>query len=219
MTKSRMKPLRPLALTSALSLLALASIVPGVAHAQSNDSGLFGSMLKSLGIGGENNIEYRERPPLVVPPTRDLPPPQAPGTSRAPNWPVDAKAGTQPKGNQVRDLDKLAVPQRAPEPSVAGNGAPAASPDTTGAVTPGQPASSGFFGRIFGSGDRQAAAPAAPPPAPARKSLTEPPLDYEAPAPSQPSGVAPPAAPATPTTPENALQTPPGQPQSGASRL
>jgi hypothetical protein len=217
MTKSRMKPIRQAALMSALSLLALASIAPGVARAQSSDSGIFGSMLKSLGIGGENNIEYRERPPLVVPPTRDLPPPQAPGTARAPNWPVDAKATGQPKGSQVRDLDRLPVPQRAPDPSVAGYGAPGSSPDTTAAIPSGQPASGGFFGKIFSSGDRQAATPVAP--APARKSLTEPPVDYESPAPSQPSGVAPPAAAAAPATPENALQTAPGQTQPGASRL
>src|ERR1019366_4147631 len=77
------------ALGGALGLIALSGFAPGVAPAQ--DSTIFGSMLKSLGLGGENNIEYRERPPLVVPPTRDLPPPQTTARARDPNWPVDAK--------------------------------------------------------------------------------------------------------------------------------
>ena len=103
------------ALAGALGLIALAGMAGGVAHAQSSsESGLWGSMLKSLGIGGENNIEYRERPPLVVPPTRDLPPPQTTARARDPNWPVDPNSGNpQKKGAQVRDLDRLPVPQRA----------------------------------------------------------------------------------------------------------
>jgi hypothetical protein len=203
MMESRMKPISKLALGGALALLAMASIAPGVARAQSNESGIFGSMLKTLGIGGENNIEYHERPPLVVPPTRELPPPQ----------PADAKTAAQPKkGTTVRDLDKLAVPQRPVEPSLAGAGAPApsgGSPETTAAIPQAQPApSGGFFSKLFSSsGSDKPATPVAP--VPARKSLTEPPLGYESPAPSQPYGVAPPAAPAK-TTPEGALQTPAG---------
>jgi hypothetical protein len=202
-----------IALGGALALIAVTSGAPGAARAEDSNTGLFGSMLKSLGIGGENNIEYQERPPLVVPPTRDLPPPQTTATVRDPNWPVDQKsAQPQKKGNQVRDLDKLTVPQRPLEPSVAGSGAPitaAGSPDTTAAIPPSQPAASGgFFGNLFSSSDRRPGPIVA---APARKSLTEPPPDYESPSPSQPYGItAPPAASAKSTTPETALQTPPG---------
>jgi len=204
------KQIRQVALGSALGLVALAGIAPGVARAEDNgDSGIFGSVLKSLGIGGENNIEYRERPPLVVPPTRDLPPPQTTGAVRDPKWPVDPKsAGARKKGDQVRDLDKLAVPQRPVEPSVAGAGAPYPSPDTTAAIPPSQPAASGgFFGNLFGSSSSGAR-----PTSPTRKSLTEPPPDYESPSPSQPYGITPPPAPAKSTTPESALQTQPGAP-------
>jgi hypothetical protein len=202
------KPIRQVALGGALGLVALAGIAPGVARAEDNgDSGIFGSVLKSLGIGGENNIEYRERPPLVVPPTRDLPPPQTSAKARDPNWPVDPKsAGVRKKGDQVRDLDKLPVPQRPVEPSVAGVGAPYPSPDTTAAIPPSQPAASGgFFGNLFGSSS--GARPASSVAVPTRKSLTEPPPDYESPSPSQPYGITPPAAPAKSTTPESALQT------------
>jgi len=197
------------ALAGALGLIGLTGMAGGVAHAQdSGDGGLWGSMLKSLGIGGENNIEYRERPPLVVPPTRDLPPPQTAARARDPNWPVDSKSGDlQKKGAQVRDLDRLPVPQR-PEPSVAG--------DTTAAIPSSQPASSGgFFGNLFSSSDRPAGPLVAT--TPTRKTLIQPPLDYESPAPGQPAGVAPPPAAGTPATPETALQTQPGQARPGAS--
>jgi hypothetical protein len=210
MMESRMKPIRQIALSGALSLLALASIAPGAARAQSGDSGLFDSMLKTLGIGGENNIEYRERPPLVVPPTRELPPPQAAGAARDPKWPADVKSAAQPKkGNTVRDLDKLPVPQRPVEPSLAGAGAPAptgGSPETTAAIPQPQPAPTvGFFGRLFSGTEMP---PNAVIPVPERKSLTQPPLGYESPAPGQ-YGTASPAAPAK-ATPEGALQTQPG---------
>jgi hypothetical protein len=192
-------PIRQLALGGALAL-ALATAAPGSARAEDGgDNSLFSSVLKGLGLGGENNIEYRERPPLVVPPTRDLPPPQTTATVRDPNWPADPKAAGRKKGDQIRDLDKLPVPERA------------AAPDTTTAtLPPSQPASSGFFGNLFSSSDRPAATVPMPS-APARKSLIQPPLDYEAPAPGQPYGTATPAAPAK-TTPESALATQPGSP-------
>jgi len=212
MKSCMMKSARQLALGGALGLIALAAGAPGVALAQdSNDSGLFGSMLKTLGIGGENQIEYRERPPLVVPPTRDLPPPQTSAAARDPNWPVDPKsAQPQKKGTQVRDLDKITVPQRPAEPAYAGLPNPSAGgPDTTATIPSSQPApSSGFFGNLFSSSDRPAG-PIAP--APARKSLTQPPPDYESRSPSQPYGSAAPPAPARSMTPESAAtSTPPG---------
>jgi hypothetical protein len=205
------------ALAGALGLVALAGLAGGAAQAQdSPDSGLWGSMLKTLGIGGENNIEYRERPPLVVPPTRDLPPPQTTARARDPNWPVDPNAGNPPKkGAQVRDLDRLPVPERAPTPSVAIT----PSGDTTAALPPSQPASSGgFFGNLFSSSDRPAGPVVATTPT-TRRALTQPPLDYESPAVGQPAGVAPPPAAGSPATPESALQTQPGQLRPGASGL
>jgi len=204
----RTKRIRQVALGGALGLIALAAIAPGVARAQdSGDSGLFGSVLKSLGIGGENHIEYRERPPLVVPPTRDLPPPQTSATVRDPNWPVDPKtAERQKKGNQVRDLDRLPVPQRPAVPAVTVSSSTNPSPDGTPAPPP--PPEPGFFGKLFSSSDVPANAVI---PVPTRKNLTEPPLDYESPSTAQAYGGAAPAAPAK-TTPESALQV--GQPAS-----
>jgi hypothetical protein len=215
----RRQQIRQVAVAGALGLFALAGIAPGAARAEdSGDNTIFGSVLKSLGIGGENNIEYRERPPLVVPPNRNLPAPQTARGVQDPNWPVDPKsADPRKKGDQVRNLDKLPVPQRPAEPGVAGAGAPNPSADTTGAVPPSQPAASGgFFSNLFGSGSRQAAPVGS---APMRKSLTEPPPDYESPSPGQPYGTTPSAAPAKSTTPESALQTTQGASQPGGPGL
>src|SRR5205814_4895822 len=55
------------------------------------DKKIIDGMMKGLGLknGTEDQIEYRERSPLVVPPSRDLPPPQSTATARDPNWPTD----------------------------------------------------------------------------------------------------------------------------------
>lgn len=49
--------------------------------------------LNTLGLRNpfepQYDINYSERSPLVVPPTRDLPPPAASNGPPAPNWPVD----------------------------------------------------------------------------------------------------------------------------------
>jgi hypothetical protein len=195
----RTKHARELAVAGALGLLALGCMALGCmapSAARAEDS-YFNSMLKSLGLGGDNQIEYRERPPLVVPPSHDLPPPQTTKV-RDPNWP--AQASDKPKkGTQIRDLDRIPVAPRPAEPSVAGAGTPnpyPSAPNLTAdipQVPQTQPAQSGgLFGRLFSSSDK----PASPvTPAPARKSLTEPPPDYESPAPGQPYGTATPPAP------------------------
>lgn len=72
----------------------------GYARAQEDDDaqpeetfeqGIIKGIMK--GIGGQSmedsRIEYRERSPLVVPSTLNLPPPQARGTAPTANWPKD----------------------------------------------------------------------------------------------------------------------------------
>jgi hypothetical protein len=58
------------------------------------------SFLHRFGIGGaaaDVDPEVRERPPLVVPPARDLPPPGTPSALKArnPAWPVDSGRRTE----------------------------------------------------------------------------------------------------------------------------
>jgi hypothetical protein len=57
------------------------------------DQRTFRSILRGIGLrnGREGSIEYKERPPLVVPPNRELPQPDTTGsiTQRDPAWPSD----------------------------------------------------------------------------------------------------------------------------------
>lgn len=144
-----------LVLAGALACLALASL--GTAPARAED--LFGNALKSLGINNNDPIEYRERPPLVVPQTHDLPPPQS---GRRPAGPASGEHAA--RSDQLDNIDRLAVPQQP---------APAAAPNTTASVPRSEP---GFFQKLFNTEDTKGAVPKN---MPARKALTQPPADYE----------------------------------------
>ena len=75
-----------------LSGLALA-IALSPAAAFDDKPGTLDPILGMVGIntkkGGDENIDYRERAPLVVPKSTALPPPQPNAGARAGNWPVD----------------------------------------------------------------------------------------------------------------------------------
>src|SRR3982074_3920322 len=73
------------------------------------DTKLFRQWMKDLGLRRDGEgIEYRERAPLVVPPTRNLPPPQSEAAITAnPAWPKDPdvkqrKADAVKKGKVFR---------------------------------------------------------------------------------------------------------------------
>jgi hypothetical protein len=76
-------------------------------QAQDDDDTFEQKIIKNIlgGMGvdvGRPGIDYRERSPLVIPPTRDLPPPQAAGTATSnPAWPreADRKVVTRSKAN------------------------------------------------------------------------------------------------------------------------
>src|SRR6478752_8832524 len=71
--------------------------VAAFAQAQDDDEDTFEqkiikNILGGMGVDvGRAGIDYRERSPLVIPPTRDLPPPQAAGAKTTnPAWPREA---------------------------------------------------------------------------------------------------------------------------------
>ena len=57
-----------------------------------DNEGVWNKLLKSVGVNSapdpNSDINYTERPPLVVPPGRDLPPPVADPAAPATNWPT-----------------------------------------------------------------------------------------------------------------------------------
>jgi hypothetical protein len=65
--------------------------VPAAAQEDTIDTRIMRGLLNSLGLrdGTEPGIDYHERSPLVVPPTRDLPPPQTGAAAANPAWPKD----------------------------------------------------------------------------------------------------------------------------------
>lgn len=166
-------------------------------------------IMKSLGLrsGDEADINYEPRPPLVLPPSTTLPPPESAGaTPSNPAWPKDpdvtrAKrlkkeaANALPGAEQV-DLESrpLSPEQMTPgaknaprgrrrsanvdNPSVGSSGSDILSPSELGYR-------GGLFG-LFSKDDEKAAGFTGEPP---RTSLTEPPRGYQTPSPDQPYGV------------------------------
>jgi hypothetical protein len=99
-------------LTMALTMMTRKAAAIGLAFAASaliaapavaQEAGVIRSILGAVGLVEPDRpaIEYRERAPLVVPPSRDLPPP-ADALSANPQWPDDA--------TQRAERDRLAGP-------------------------------------------------------------------------------------------------------------
>src|SRR5258708_12324919 len=70
------------------------------------DTKFIKGLLRGIGLrnGQEAGIEYKERPPLVVPPSRDLPPPVAAGSLAASNpaWPADPPPKKPPPAHHAQ---------------------------------------------------------------------------------------------------------------------
>ncbi len=79
-----------------------------VQKAVAQEAEIIQSVLGAIGIGGkkvEDDIDYRARPSLVLPPKIALPPPQAPGANRTAAWPQDPDVVKRRK-----DLEAARVP-------------------------------------------------------------------------------------------------------------
>ncbi len=106
---------KPIIAAAGLALAATAIVAPGTAQAQKDDSvdsnsitnleqRVWGSIVRGLGLQDPNapSIDYRERSPLVVPPSRDLPPPQARTAKPTPSWPNDPDVARARKANEAK---------------------------------------------------------------------------------------------------------------------
>jgi hypothetical protein len=152
-----------------LSLIAAcdASIARAADDDTSNGS-IWNGLMQRLGLrrppSADSTIDYTERPPLVVPRTRDLPPPAAPTAIPAPDWPRDA-------ARPVRHAKTKAVV-----------------PDTA-VQTPNPPIVSKPWYDPFGLFHKEEYANF--PGEPVRQSLTDPPAGYRIPSPNEPYGIGP----------------------------
>jgi len=88
--------LRRLLMACACGALLVVPVAASAQQAQDDDDTFEQKIIKNIlgGMGvdvGRPGIDYRERSPLVIPPTRDLPPPQAAAaTTSNPAWPREA---------------------------------------------------------------------------------------------------------------------------------
>jgi hypothetical protein len=178
------------------------------------DVKFFKSLLRGFGLrnGQEAGIEAKERPPLVVPPSRDLPPPVAAGSfaESNPAWPVDpdeqqrkakrkAKAERRPRdmdpgagleGNPLKPSELAAGRTDRPNMKTSQGAADEHSPEMT-------PSELGFtgsmwgsmlgFGKAVGLADKSETATFVR--EPRRNALTDPPTGYRTPSPAQPYGI------------------------------
>ncbi len=219
MDQSIIRRLRRHALASSFAALLL--VAGGVGHALAEDDDdelpdtkFFRSLLNNLGLkkdGLQNNgIEYRERAPLVVPPSRDLPLPQTGDAAQGnPAWPLDQDEKRRKEASKKRKSDTKPFEWtdlgRQLGPAVLQKGA-ATAKDTALSKrsadnpeqyqqqsSPSQLGTKGVFSGLssvsdFFSGNNkdEAAKFETEPP---RASLTDPPSGYRSPSPNQPYGI------------------------------
>jgi hypothetical protein len=175
------------------------------------DTKFLRGILEGIGLQrDEKIINYQERPPLVIPPSRTLPPPERSDALIAnnPNWPKDPDV-LRAKEEAARERSRAFISadeavrndQRPLSPSEMTPGPKprartARTTQQTGSsseaannprLTPSQLGySGGLFSKMFGGRDDETAQFTGEPP---RTSLTEPPPGYQTPSPDQPYGM------------------------------
>jgi hypothetical protein len=101
-----------------LAVLVMASAAGSAFAGDDEDEDTFEQkIIKKIlgGIGadvGKNRIEYRERSPLVIPPGRDLPPPDSAEIVAGPNWPKDPDQLAKKKSKKPATSDSIVQQKR-----------------------------------------------------------------------------------------------------------
>src|SRR5262245_25013876 len=216
-TPSRTKRLTR-ALGAALGVAVLIGCQIGQARADDDeplDTKLIKNFLRGLGLrdGTEPTIEYRERSPLVVPPTRELPSPESGVAPRNPAWPIDADEQRRRAAIANKDRRVIAPDEResgrALRPDELEKGRVAATPDTKRHTSPeeaGRPLPPSALGSkslidvLRGSDAEEKGTFVTEPP---RNTLIQPPAGYRTPSPNQPYGIGTKSAPRKPATVED----------------
>jgi hypothetical protein len=178
------------------ALIALVVCTGGAARAGDDDvsssTSIYDRLLQVIGVEGGANIQYSERSPLVVPPTRDLPPPQA-DAAPPPDWPHDpdmtrrkqAKAKEKPKPHPDYVIES-SRPLRPDE--LRASGAPGSGGTASASAEGDTPRpKKSIFDFSFFHKEEYATFTGEP----ARTTLTDPPPGYMTPSPDQPYGIGP----------------------------
>jgi len=206
-----MRPNKLFTTCAAFALAALLGAVPAVAGEDdevSFDQKIMRSIMDGLGLkrDGEAGINYQERAPLVIPPSRDLPPPENSDAVIAnnPAWPKDPDIERRKlEAAQERNRNISDEREREQNPLSPAQMTPGGRPKKRQARTDDgyQAPASGFgnqvppselgwkgslFGAMFGDKKEETAKFTGEPP---RSTLTDPPTGYQTPSPDQPYGV------------------------------
>jgi hypothetical protein len=204
---------------AALSLALAAAVlaVPSAANAADDDDDaafdtkILRNILEGIGLERtQKSINYQERAPLVIPPSKTLPPPEnsAALVANNPAWPKDPdvlrakedaardRAAFTTADQAQRDAERPLRPDEmtpGPKPrtgrvarTTQQAGSSSENSDTGTKLTPSQLGSTGLFGKMFSRSDDESARFTGEPP---RTSLTAPPPGYQTPSPDQPYGV------------------------------
>lgn len=185
------------ALSGAVAALVLCSAY-SIAYAGDDDisskESATDKFLSTLGLKNpfdpQYGINYSERSPLVVPPTRDLPPPQTSNGPPAPGWPVDPEVIQRTAAKKAERVgphpdyaSDLARPLRPNELNAVN------APGTNDQTTRGERGEkkSSILSFDWLKQDDYGTFTGEPP----RVSLTDPPPGYQTPSPDQPYGIVP----------------------------
>ncbi|MEJ2377367.1 MAG: hypothetical protein P8Y71_18865, partial [Pseudolabrys sp.] len=204
---------RPTRLTQTCAALGLAVavgllVVPQAARAGDDNSSsefykaTFGRLLEGFGLKSADDdaeIHYRERAPLVIPPSDRLPPPEKAKAVPNPAWPKDPDVTRRKRiekmqkhrdieAERMREENPLPPDQLAPGPRPRGEvNHDSGEQGVLGRIL--SPSELGYKGGMFshmfkGKNDDVAKFTGEPP----RTELTEPPPGYQTPSPDQPYG-------------------------------
>lgn len=196
---TKMLRTRRLALAAAFSMGFPALALMGAAPAAAQEDNFTEQMLTTLGLVAPPppDIQYRERAPLVVPPSGDtLPPPRdAAAITENPAWPKDyddqqrKKAAAASKGPLFVNDNKQT---RALTPGEVSSTATGVADDHRAPAKNAQSREDWLKPKgleFFGWGNKKEEKPVVFAGEPERESLTEPPTGYQTPAPNAPYGV------------------------------
>jgi hypothetical protein len=179
--------------------LALAAVLASATTtaARADDDSILSKIERTIGLKSPNTMEYginySERSPLVVPPTRDLPPPQSSASPQVADWPKDpdiaARKAAAVKDKVVPHPDYVLDSSRALRPDELNDvhGTPVVSPGGSSDTSANGTSKKNIFSMDLFKKEQYATFTGEP----ARATLTDPPPGYLTPSPDQPYGVGP----------------------------